>query len=88
MDRCFWLRKRLIKSLLFPAFALLSNRLIWLSNQPVYGVMAIALVAFATRFWNLGGTADIVFDEVYYPKFAQNYLLGQPLFDAHPPLAK
>lgn len=66
----------------------LSDRLIWLANQPVYGVLAIALVAFATRFWNLGGTADIVFDEVYYPKFAQNYLLGQPLFDAHPPLAK
>ncbi len=48
----------------------------------------IALVAFATRFWNLDGTADIVFDEVYYPKFAQNYLRGEPLFDAHPPLGK
>lgn len=50
--------------------------------------MAIALVAFATRFWNLDGTADVVFDEVYYPKFAQNYLRGETLFDAHPPLAK
>ena len=66
----------------------LSDRLIWLSEQPIYGVMAIALVAFALRFWNLDGTADIVFDEVYYPKFAQNYLRGEPLFDAHPPLAK
>jgi dolichyl-phosphate-mannose--protein O-mannosyl transferase len=50
--------------------------------------MVIALVAFATRFWNLDGTADVVFDEVYYPKFAQNYLRGETLFDAHPPLAK
>jgi dolichyl-phosphate-mannose--protein O-mannosyl transferase len=68
--------------------ARLSDRLIWLSEQPTYGVMAIALVAFGLRFWNLDGTADIVFDEVYYPKFAQNYLRGETLFDAHPPLAK
>ena len=68
--------------------ARLSDRLIWLSEHPVFGVMAIALIAFASRFWNLDGTADVVFDEVYYPKFAQNYLRGEPLFDAHPPLAK
>jgi len=65
-----------------------TDRLIWLSEHPVFGVMAIALVAFGTRFWNIDGTADIVFDEVYYPKFAQNYLHGETLFDAHPPLAK
>ena len=68
--------------------ARLAYRLIWLAEHPVFGVMAIALVAFGTRFWNLDGTADIVFDEVYYPKFAQNYLRGETLFDAHPPLAK
>ena len=66
----------------------LADRLTWLSEHPVFGVMAIALVAFGTRFWNLEGTADIVFDEVYYSKFAQNYLRGETLFDAHPPLAK
>ena len=66
----------------------LADRLAWLSEHPVFGVMAIALVAFGTRFWNLDGTADVVFDEVYYPKFAQNYLRGETLFDAHPPLAK
>lgn len=65
-----------------------TDRLIWLSEHPVFGVMAIALIAFGTRFWNIDGTADIVFDEVYYPKFAQNYLRGETLFDAHPPLAK
>jgi len=65
-----------------------SDRIIWLSEHPIFGVMAIALVSFATRFWNLDGTADVVFDEVYYPKFAQNYLRGEMLFDAHPPLAK
>jgi dolichyl-phosphate-mannose-protein mannosyltransferase len=69
-------------------FERFSDRLIWLSEHPVFGVMAIALISFASRFWNLDGTADVVFDEVYYPKFAQNYLRGEPLFDAHPPLAK
>ena len=66
----------------------LTDRLIWLAEHPVYGVMAISLVSFGLRFWNLDGTADIVFDEVYYPKFAQNYLNNEPFFDAHPPLAK
>ncbi len=79
---------RLIINPFVRVFDRLSDRLIWLSEHPVFGVMAIALVAFATRFWNLDGTADIVFDEVYYPKFAQNYLRGETLFDAHPPLAK
>jgi dolichyl-phosphate-mannose--protein O-mannosyl transferase len=69
-------------------FNRLTDRLIWLSEHPIYGVMAIALVSFGLRFWNLDGTADIVFDEVYYPKFAQNYLNNEPFFDAHPPLAK
>lgn len=69
-------------------FARLSDRLIWLSEHPIYGVMAIALVAFASRFWNLDGLRDIVFDELYYPNFARNYLRGAPFFDAHPPLAK
>ena len=45
-------------------FARLSDRLIWLSEHPIYGVMAIALVAFASRFWNLDGLRDIVFDEL------------------------
>ncbi|TYQ23687.1 phospholipid carrier-dependent glycosyltransferase [Pseudanabaena sp. UWO310] len=79
---------RLIINPFARSFARLSDRLIWLSGHPVFGVMAIVFIAFSTRLWNLDGTADIVFDEVYYPKFAQNYLHGEPLFDAHPPLAK
>jgi dolichyl-phosphate-mannose--protein O-mannosyl transferase len=76
------------EQLIITPLARLSDRIIWLSEHPVFGVIAIALVAFSTRFWNLDGTADVVFDEVYYPKFAQNYLRGETLFDAHPPLAK
>jgi dolichyl-phosphate-mannose-protein mannosyltransferase len=76
------------EQIIITPLARFSDRLIWLSEHPVFGVIAIALISFATRFWNLDGTADIVFDEVYYPKFAQNYLHGETLFDAHPPLAK
>ncbi|MDX2257013.1 MAG: phospholipid carrier-dependent glycosyltransferase [Pseudanabaenaceae cyanobacterium bins.39] len=65
-----------------------TEKLLWLSEHPLFGVLSIAFVAFASRFWKLDGTADIVFDEVYYPKFGQNYLTGMPLFDAHPPLGK
>jgi dolichyl-phosphate-mannose-protein mannosyltransferase len=83
LDMSHWRESNFITPL-----ARFSDRLIWLSTHPVFGVMAIALVAFGTRFWNIDGTADIVFDEVYYPKFAQNYLRGETLFDAHPPLAK
>ena len=76
------------EQIIITPIARFSDRLIWLSEHPVFGVMAIALVAFATRFWDLDGTGDVVFDEAYYPKFAQNYLRGETLFDAHPPLAK
>lgn len=50
--------------------------------------MAIVLISLLTRFWQLEGVAEIVFDEVYYPEYAQAYLNGLPQFDAHPPLGK
>jgi dolichyl-phosphate-mannose-protein mannosyltransferase len=40
------------------------------------------------RFWQLSRFNDLVFDEVYFAKFAQAYLAGEPSFDAHPPLGK
>jgi dolichyl-phosphate-mannose-protein mannosyltransferase len=52
------------------------------------GIVAIALIAMLTRFWQLEGVDEIVFDEVYYPKYAQAYLHGTTYFDAHPPLGK
>jgi len=51
-------------------------------------LLGLALFTILTRFWGLDRLAPIVFDEVYYPKFAQNYLQGEPFFDAHPPLGK
>lgn len=41
-----------------------------------------------TRLWQLGLPPAIVFDEVYFRKFAADYLSGNYFFDIHPPLVK
>jgi len=40
------------------------------------------------RFWGLSQPNILVFDEVYYAKFANNYLTHTSFFDGHPPLSK
>ena len=45
-------------------------------------------MSLALRVWNLDGIDRLVFDEVYYVKYAVAYLTQQPIFDAHPPLGK
>lgn len=40
------------------------------------------------RFYQLALPADKIFDEVYFPVFANNYLTNTAFFDAHPPLGK
>ncbi|MCL6433528.1 MAG: phospholipid carrier-dependent glycosyltransferase [Leptolyngbyaceae cyanobacterium HOT.MB2.61] len=52
------------------------------------GICAIWLLSLALRFWGLGRFNTLVFDEVYYVKFAHNYLTQTPFFDGHPPLSK
>ncbi len=52
------------------------------------GMIAIFVLSLALRFWGLGRFNTLVFDEVYYAKFAQNYLSQTPFFDGHPPLGK
>lgn len=48
----------------------------------------IFLVSVLLRFWGLERFNTLVFDEVYYAKFAHNYLSHTPFFDGHPPLSK
>ncbi|MBW4521342.1 MAG: phospholipid carrier-dependent glycosyltransferase [Scytolyngbya sp. HA4215-MV1] len=52
------------------------------------GIMGIFLASLCLRFWGLGRFNTLVFDEVYYAKFANNYLTQTPFFDGHPPLSK
>lgn len=57
-------------------------------QDPFYGAIALLfLLSLGLRFWNLGQFNTLVFDEVYYAKFANNYWLGKPFFPSHPPLS-
>jgi dolichyl-phosphate-mannose-protein mannosyltransferase len=52
------------------------------------GMLAIFLISLFLRFWDLERFNTLVFDEVYYAKFANNYLTNTPFFNAHPPLSQ
>ena len=51
-------------------------------------IVILLLAANITRFYHFGQPNQIVFDEVYFPKFATDYFKGAYYFDIHPPLAK
>jgi len=46
----------------------------------------LLLIGSILRFYNLGQIPWPVFDEVFYPVFAFNYLEGKNFFSVHPPL--
>jgi dolichyl-phosphate-mannose--protein O-mannosyl transferase len=46
------------------------------------------LASLFLRFWRLTWLEPPVFDEVYFPTFAEDYLDGTAPFDVHPPLGK
>src|SRR5690349_19526728 len=51
-------------------------------------LLAIIVASLALRFYHLGSIPDKIFDEVYFPVFANNYITHTNFFDAHPPLGK
>lgn len=52
-------------------------------------ILAILIIlSFTLRIWHLGSISEQIFDEVYFVKFAQDYLSGTSFFDIHPPLGK
>lgn len=57
-------------------------------SREALGLLAVAMLSVGLRFWHISRFNDLVFDEVYFVKFAQAYLEGAPQFDAHPPLGK
>lgn len=63
---------------------MLSVKRNWFSLALV-GIFGLSLFL---RFWNLGKFNTLVFDEVYYAKFANNYLTGTYFFNVHPPLGQ
>jgi dolichyl-phosphate-mannose-protein mannosyltransferase len=52
------------------------------------GIAGIFILSLALRFWGLERFNTLVFDEVYYATFGNNYLTHKPFFDGHPPLGK
>ncbi|MBW4646867.1 MAG: phospholipid carrier-dependent glycosyltransferase [Goleter apudmare HA4340-LM2] len=52
------------------------------------GMVGIFLLSLALRFWGLERFNTLVFDEVYFAKFGNNYLTNTPFFNAHPPLSQ
>ncbi|MGI0492881.1 dolichyl-phosphate-mannose--protein mannosyltransferase [Alkalinema pantanalense CENA528] len=60
-----------------------------LSKSTYYwGLLGIFIISLGLRFWGLERLNTFVFDEVYYAKFANNYLTHTPFFNAHPPLSQ
>ncbi len=54
----------------------------------IWGMIAIFIVSISLRFWELGRFNVFVFDEIYYAKFANNYLTNTKFFNSHPPLSQ
>ncbi|MDJ0600079.1 MAG: phospholipid carrier-dependent glycosyltransferase [Crocosphaera sp.] len=50
--------------------------------------LLIFLLSLGLRLWNIGQFNTLVFDEVYYAKFANHYLTKTPFFNSHPPLTE
>ena len=51
------------------------------------GMAGVFFVSLALRFWGLERFNVLVFDEVYYAKFASNFLKRENIFTGHPPLS-
>ncbi len=51
-------------------------------------LISLLLLSLGLRFWGIHRFNTLVFDEVYFAKFAYNYLSWTPFFDGHPPLSK
>ncbi|WP_353930121.1 phospholipid carrier-dependent glycosyltransferase [Okeanomitos corallinicola TIOX110] len=52
------------------------------------GTIFIFILSFSLRFWGLDRFNTLVFDEVYFAQFGNNYLTQTPFFNAHPPLSQ
>jgi dolichyl-phosphate-mannose-protein mannosyltransferase len=51
-------------------------------------LLSIFLFSLVLRFWNLSQFNTLVFDEIYYAKYANEFLNGKEFFQSHPPLSQ
>ena len=59
-----------------------------LAHRDFLAQTLLVTIAACMRFWRIESPHGFVFDEVYFPVFANDYLEGIKFFDAHPPLGK
>ena len=61
-----------------------------LGLQPNFKIASgiVFLIALAMRLWHINQVPYPVFDEVYFPKYTEEYLAGKPTWEGHPPLSK
>jgi dolichyl-phosphate-mannose-protein mannosyltransferase len=52
-----------------------------------FSMAGVLFISLALRFWGLERFNTLVFDEVYYAKFASNFLKRENIFTGHPPLS-
>ncbi|PSF38928.1 dolichyl-phosphate-mannose--protein O-mannosyl transferase [Aphanothece hegewaldii CCALA 016] len=52
------------------------------------GMISLFFLALFLRFWKISQFNSFVFDEVYYAKYANYYLIGTDFFNSHPPLSQ
>ena len=60
----------------------------WSYHAMLFVTVCALVVGLWARLYALGSPPERVFDEVYFPVFALDYLRGIPFFDVHPPLGK
>ena len=58
------------------------------NRRLAWGLVIVFVISVSLRFWGLGRFNELVFDEVYYAKFANNYLTNTKFFNSHPPLSQ
>ena len=61
---------------------------VWAVRLLIFFASVAALIGIWARFWHLGAIITPIFDEVYFPVFANAFLHHKIAFDVHPPLGK
>ena len=57
-------------------------------RKNIYFLIILTLLSGVTHFLFFGSPSTVVFDEVYFGKYASDYIVGSYYFDPHPPLGK
>lgn len=60
----------------------------WVLAIAIFGVLATLLGVWLRFYWLSYHGDKRIFDEVYFPIFAHDYIQGKEFFDVHPPLGK